>query len=253
MNEEHLRKHDRNKTQKRERQPAWDKASPTVPASPPGHEGCERVAVCVSRCFLPLQSSPVGWDKQLIGQMNTQTLSISTVRSNGSLKKLGNSIMKNQNPSQCPLVAVGSWCEGGSESPGPVLTSGAPGRPKRMAQVRPSHTYTATPRLHGGGRPRRGALSHSSSHSDWNELQHRREGPEPGTGALQSGRVGVVVGVQAGGEVTASLRKCRQVPPTLGMPRPPHRMGRLQTFLKHHSKCQSDKFFALKMVVRIKR
>lgn len=40
--------------------PARDKASPRVPASPPGRESCERVVTCVSRRFLPLQSSPAG-------------------------------------------------------------------------------------------------------------------------------------------------------------------------------------------------
>ena len=40
--------------------PAWDKASPGVPASPPGRKSCERVVTCISRRFLPLQSSPAG-------------------------------------------------------------------------------------------------------------------------------------------------------------------------------------------------
>lgn len=56
--------------------PARDKASPRVPASPPGRKSCERVVMCVSRRFLPLQSSPAGVG-QAVNRTDGQTHPVS--------------------------------------------------------------------------------------------------------------------------------------------------------------------------------
>ena len=173
--------------------PAWDKASPRVPASPPGRKSCERVVMCISRRFLPLQSSPAGVG-QAVNRTDGQTHAVGAQqRQFETTRKLNSRKL-------------------------PASSAGAAG--SRWARVA-RHTYTATPRLHGGGRPRRGALLRPSSHSDGNELQHRQEGLSR-NGARQ----------EAEGQGAA----CRDTPAIT-------QVGLLQSLLQHHCKCHSNNFF----------
>lgn len=141
-----------------------------APATLCGWGSCEWVAVCVWRCFFPLQSSPVVWWQGMEWQVNTQT-SIKILHR--MFKNLGSYHPKSQlasRPAYCwPVKQSARWAVH-SVILEPQYYNGAGTLQDQHHLEWGRCTHTGTPR------PLWKVLRQLSSHSDRDGLQHMQKG-----------------------------------------------------------------------------